>query len=268
MARPIVKIDAMYANGLTMRKLADTIAKRQKYLNETAFQSVHATAVNALKSIRTLTKVAKSKGIKVNIKRRADLHFSYSTQNGHRMMCVRDGGGSRMDKTANRIIFEVSSGIPANTVKVFEFVDSDGKSYIIASISTASAKARAQKIVAKRILAYAGLARMAVSALIVKTNSSGALPPSSFKVASVAKRETKTSDLVSQSGTKGKYVLNVFDNLRYASLALRGGSAAVDLALKKAANASIGRIKHRCKDLLLPGEIKTPFPEILKRKAS
>lgn len=63
------------------------------------------------------------------------------------------------------------------------------------------------------------------------------------------------------------YTLTCRDDLFFAQLAVNGGRGGVNLALKKAANKIAGLIQHKCKDFLLPGEVKTPFPEIRRRIA-
>ena len=102
MSRPPVRIDVSYADGKTIADLSRTLQQRMKYLNESAFQSIHATAVNALMSIRTGTRVAKATGLKVNVSERTDLVFSYTTEGG--------GGkiGSRSEARLRRAGFGVN----------------------------------------------------------------------------------------------------------------------------------------------------------------
>ena len=276
MSRPTVKFVATYANGKTLDELSATIAKRQKYLNETAFQSVHATAVNALKTIRTATRVAKPSGIKVDVTPRADLTFSYTRESaagsrGRAKMCIRSNSGVRFeDGQIGKIMFVDCHGVKAEAVKVYQFKDTGEektKTYIIAATSPSKARGCAQRIVARRVLRFAGLAKKAVSALMVKTNNKGPADAVSFRVASVAARVTSVGRVCSSGEGSGTFRLEIRDDLRYAARALKGGHAAVDQALKKAANMSIGRIKQKCGDLLMPGELRTPFPEVTRRRA-
>lgn len=280
MSKPVVKISASYADGKTLGEFSKVIEKRQHYLNETAFQSIHAMAVEALKTIRAGTRVAKATGLKVKVHPRSDLKFSYyyvtAAQTGTKAaarMCIRSSSGMRFER--NQIGHEVYAdvhGAKAASVQVYQFKDEegDGKIYIIAATSAAKARRAAQNIVARRLLRYAGLAKRAISALMVKTNTKGPADAVSARVYAKANEVTEVRNLFATSSTTGdgQYALLLEDNLRYAGRALKGGPAAVDLALKKAANKSVGLIRHKCKDLLLPGELKTPFPEVVKKRVA
>lgn len=293
MSRPSVEIKVDYAGGHTIAELSKTLQARMKYLNESAFQSIHATAVNALTSIRAGTRVAKATGLKVNLVERADLHFSYQTQGSslrisvgtgkasgmkpNRKMCLRHGADAKIAAVYSpggdeRIRFVSCHGVPLRTVKVYEFVDDCAESklkYLIAAPSAAIAKKAAREIVARRLLRYAGLAKRAVSALMVKTNTKGPSDLVSARVYAKANECTEKRDVIARDSTGGgKYALLLYDNVRYAARALKGGSAAVDVAIKKAANKTVSVIQQKCKNLLLPGELSTPFPEVTKRGAA
>ena len=279
MSKPVVKIVATYADGKTLDEFSRVLKSRQKYLNETAFQSIHAMMVETLKSIRGVTRVAKAAGIKVNVAQRSDLKFSYyslgAAQTGSKAavrMCVRTIGGTRLeDGQDGKFVFADVHGVKSAAVHVFEFkdVDGDGKVYLISATSQSRAKRAAQNIVARRLLRYAGLARRAISALMIKTNPRGPADPVSARVYAKANEVTTVRNQVAtNTDGSGVFSLIALDDLRYAVRALKGGQAAVDMALRRAANKSVGLINHKCKDLLLPGELKTPFPEITKRGAA
>lgn len=272
MANAPVKITASYANGKTLDEFSRVISKRSKYLNETAFQSIHAMAVETLKSIRSMTRVARKSSIKISLKPRQDLQFSYYYDASHPKMCLRSLNRRYNPAPNEKIRFSSCRGHGRDSVKVFEFIDDAPKEtikYLIAAPSQAIAKKDAQKIVASRLLRYAGLAKRAISALMIKTNNRGPSDPVPPHVYAKANEVTFASNkIASNSDGSGKYTLTCLDNLRYAVRAIKGGQASVDLALKRAANKSIGLIHHKCKDLLLPGELKTPFPEITKKGGS
>lgn len=279
MAKPAIKIVATYADGKTLDEFQKVLEKRQHYLNETAFQSIHAIAIETLKSVRGMTKVAKPSGIKVALKERTDLIFSYShvtaAQTGSKAgarMCLRKMSFHYEPEPSERIRFRDCRGHKKSAIRVYEFVDigADPKiTYLIAAPSQALAKKEAQQIVARRVLRFAGLAKRAISALMVKTNNRGPADAVSARVYRKANEVTTSKNqIVTNSDGSGVYSLTCLDDLRYAARALNGGQAAVDLALKKAANKSVGLIQHKCKDLLLPGELSTPFPEITKRKSA
>lgn len=60
--------------------------------------------------------------------------------------------------------------------------------------------------------------------------------------------------------------MTAFDLLDYAKLALKGGDAAINQALMKAANKIASTINKKCEKLLLFEKIETPFPEIRQKK--
>lgn len=298
MSRPQIRIDVSYADGKTIADISRTLQQRMKYLNESAFQSIHATAVNALMSIRTGTRVAKATGLKVNVSERTDLVFSYTTEGGggkigsrsearlrragfgvnvrrsdagRRKMCLRNAGGVRYEPGAGvRVVYAGVYGVPSRSIKVFDFTDDGSENrqqYIIVAPTQGKARKEAQRIVARRLLRFAGLARRAVSALMVKANNKGPSDNVSPRVMMKAMEVTEKRDLFTTgSGGGGRCALYLLDNLRYATRALNGGPAAVNLALKKAMNKTVSTIQHKCKNLLLPGELPIPFPEVTKRR--
>lgn len=300
MSRPVMDIKVTWADGKTIDALSKTLQQRMKYLNESAYQSIHATAMNALMSIRTGTRVAKPTGIKVALTERTDLVFSYTTEGGggkigsrseaklrragfginvrrsdagHRKMCLRNTGGVRYAPGAGvRVVYAGVHGVPSRAVKVFDFTDVDSENrqqYIIVASSQGGARKAAQLIVARRLLRFAGLARRAISALMVKTNNKAVGDNVSPRVMMKAVEVTDKRDILARGDDGGgKYALYLIDNLRYATKALNGGPAAVNLALKKAMNKTVSTIQHKCKNLLLPGELPVPFPEVTQRRRS
>jgi len=54
--------------------------------------------------------------------------------------------------------------------------------------------------------------------------------------------------------------------LDYATLAVEGGDAIVDMALKKAANKAASVINMKCKKILNFEQLDTPFPEVSKKR--
>jgi len=279
MSKPTVQITATYADGKTLDEFKRVLDARRKYLNETAFQSIHAMAVETLKSVRSLTKVAKPSGIKVDLTPRTDLKFSYyhvtaattGSKSGVRM-CIRGASGMRFeDNQIGKFVFVDLKGAKLASVQVYQFKDvtGDNKVYLICATSQSKAKKAAQNIVARRLLRYAGLAKRAVSALMIKTNNKGPADAVSARVYQKANEVTTVKNqIVKNPNGSGVYSLTAMDDLRYAGRALKGGQASVDMALRKAANKSVGLIQHKCKNVLLPGELKTPFPEITKKGAA
>lgn len=264
----------------TLENFARTIQARQTYLKETAEAAVTAMAMDTLRSLRAVTRVAKPASVKPTVSKRGDLKFSFtSTGSGKscaRKMCIRTAAGRRVD--AARVRYAAGCrGAKPSTISVFEFSDTyskgDGDSatalYLIAAPSAKAAKDVAQKIVASRLVRHAGLARRAMSVLMFKTNTKAPAENVTQIVDKIAKANTRVvrrdSSVV---GNSGKYSLTLHDDLLYAKNALKGGDAAITTALMKAANKSAGLISHKCKNLLGAGKLPTPFPEVVSRKAS
>ena len=63
-----VSISASFANGVRLGEIGKILQERMKWLGETARDSVAACALTVLKGIRTVTRVAKATGIKVQVK--------------------------------------------------------------------------------------------------------------------------------------------------------------------------------------------------------
>ena len=264
----------------TLENFARTIQARQKYLNETASAAVTAMAMDTLRSLRAVTKVAKPASVKPTVTKRGDLKFSFtSTGRGKscaRKMCIRTRAGQRVD--AARVRYAAGCrGAKPSTISIFEFADTYSKGngdsasalYLIAAPTAKAAKDVAKKVVASRLVRHAGLARRAMSVLMVKTNTKAPAENVSQIVDKIAKANTRVVRRDSSvMGNRGDYSLTLHDDLLYAKNALKGGDAAIRTALMKAANKSAGLISHKAKDLLKNGRLDTPFPEVVSRKAS
>lgn len=89
-----VRIHASVGNGVTLNKFAEILQQRMQYMNETARDSVVACALQALRSIRTVTKVAKLKGIKPALKLENTLYPSWTYKSGKKGVCLRIKGSN------------------------------------------------------------------------------------------------------------------------------------------------------------------------------
>jgi hypothetical protein len=67
---------------------------------------------------------------------------------------------------------------------------------------------------------------------------------------------------VEKTGNGSTFSLTAFDLLDYAKLALKGGDAAINQALMKAANKIASVINKKCEKFLLFEKLDTPFPEV------
>lgn len=293
MSKPLVTVDGASIRALDA--LSKTLAARMKYLNESVRDGAHAMLSLVLRSLRVSTKIAKATDIKVELKERGDLRFSYYATGGLRefrdkknlgettikvpvKMCVRNAGGVRIkDDSCGKIRFVDLHGVKAKTVKCFEFVDSYetggtkfADRYLIVAASKGKATRYAKTIVSRRILRYAGLARRALTVLMVKSNTNGPAEKFSQRINAKAYEVTRTAEGVKANANGGVYTLTALDNLRYAKNALKGGSADIDVAIKKAVNKCVGQITHRFKDskFFNPGDLPLAFSEVKSRRSA
>lgn len=262
------------ASQAALDALGKTIEARMKYLGETVSASCHAILGQTLRSVRAMTKVAKPGRVKVALKRRGDLRFSWWTEGGRRKMCLRTAGGVRLaDETNGKPRFAVPKGTRPDRVQVYEFDDAhDGKTdvYLVAATSKGEANAWAKGVARRRVMRYAGLARRAVGVLMVKSNTKAPIDAVSKRIDRVAYKATRTTESVVKTAGGGVYTLTALDNLRYAKKAVKGGDAAIDLAMRKAVNKCVGMITHRfsTKDFFRPGDLPPVFADIKQRKSA
>lgn len=103
--------------------------------------------------------------------------------------------------------------------------------YLILAPSTQAAKAKAKQIVRSRQMKYAGLARRAISMLMMKTSTKNVSDNVPARVSQKAKEVTNHREIIAKSndGNGGKYALVLDDNLHYALNAIKGGRAAIDV---------------------------------------
>lgn len=244
-----IQIKATTDNGLTLKELGNVLAQRMEYLHESARDSIAATAIQVLKSIRTITKVAKKSSVKVDVKHDKSIYPSFYTAGGRKIFCLRvTGSKTRYD--GNEIVKNYLK-VNCQNGHAFRFTDENGrkaKHYILIDSSMASAKRNAKQIVLRRAMRYAGLAKRAIGILMYKTNTKrvndGLLNPLvENKAAEVtSKRE---SVMKSVDGKTGTYTLVLEDALRYALNAVKGGKSQVDIQMKKAMNKVVSTINHR-----------------------
>lgn len=265
-----VKIFAAFSDGTLLSKFGEILAMRMKYLNESARGSIAATAIQLLKSIRTLTKVAKPSKVKVEVKMQDDLFPSWKTQAGRKMRCLRHKGSKQEWHGSQKVRY---ADFNSKNQRVYSFQDLQSKDkteYFIVASSSASAQKAAKSIAVRRAMRYSGLAKRAISTLMFKTNTKrvndGPLNP---KVEMVALENTSKRETIARGADGGgKYGLFLEDGLRYALDALKGGKAAVDVAGKKAMNRVASIINHKLEksDFFSKKKIDIPFPEVQKKK--
>ena len=140
--------------------------------------------------------------------------------------------------------------------------------YLIVAPESKAAQAIALKIVNRRISRNKGLAKFALGRLMNKTaqtSQGGTADKITASTRRIADEWTWTKSTAEGTANAGRYSLTLADNLDYALQALKGGQAAVDLAVKKAANKIAATIQRKCaNDFFLP-PVGVPFPELRSR---
>lgn len=276
MAESSVKIYADVGGSMTLRKFSEVISERISYLNETSRQSITASALQILRSIRSITLVAKASKIKPNLEKDNTLYPSYLKKGtALKVPCLRYKGSDKRYTGTSKVVFAET---PARGMeKSWQVYKTElehakkPKSWLIAAPTQASAKAKAKKLLTRLALRYAGLAKRAISVLMMKTYNKGVSDNVPAYVTSKAQQLTRKNEVLQKSSTNGGgvYALKLLDNLNYALLAAKGGKAQVDLQLKKAMNKIVSVINLKMKDtdkLFGPQKLQTPFPELTRKR--
>lgn len=238
-------------------------------MNETARDSIAALAINVLKSIRSVTKVAKKSKMKADVKKDNTLVVSCTTSNGKRLPCARIAGSNTRYTGKETTI--VSKSCPITQMKVFRFTDVNRKhpkNYLVFAGTIGEAKRMARNIIQRRGLRYSGLAKRAIGWLMMKTNTQKVNDVYNPLVDSKANENTSKKEVVVKSNDGGKYGLILQDDLNYSLKAIKGGRCTVDIQMKKAMNKIVSIINRKIKggDFISGKELETPFPEVRGRK--
>ena len=164
-----------------------------KYMKETAKDSIASCAITALKSIRTIVKVAKPKA-KVTVKRDTSLEVGFATEGGNRFKCVRNKAGVRYNGN-ERIVYSKSRGTKEYVYRFFDEFNKGNKDFLIVAPTIGDAKTIAKNIVQRRIKRYSGLAKRAISMLMMKTNTKNVSDNVSARVSKKASDVTSVKQI-------------------------------------------------------------------------
>lgn len=262
-----LNITAQTQDGHTLQQLSQLIEMRQKWLGETSIDSVSACALNVLTSLRTLTKLANPNKTKIQIEDLPGLKFSFYSDGGKKKPCLRFGQARYTPPQGTRVRY-LSVGKTARPFE-FKYTTPKGKviKYILVANSSSEAKKAAKGIVKARAERYKGLARRAIGQLMYKSCSMNPKDSVSQKVNQVADANSLVAQTITQTQDRAVYNLDLFDELLYATSALKNGQSDIELSVQKAMNKVVSNINRKCKDLLLWKPIETPFPELVKRRA-
>lgn len=254
-------------DGRPLSELSRLIVARSQWLGESARDSVRATAVTFLQSLRALTKMAKRNGEKIELVPSNLLVPSFRRWGGKSRPCLRvgKGGNAYTPMKGTRVIYaDGLTNFTAQKVWTAEITRGEGDrrrtyKYVVVASSQSSASRAVRNANAKRISSWRGLARLAVSALMRKAGGSST---TSGKIGAKANDNAR----VTERGAGNSFSVSILDNLSYASCAVKGGTSGIALALQKACNKSASVINRRCADLLDFKPLPTPFSEIKQRR--
>lgn len=262
-----ITIDA--GNGRTLEQLTQAIEKRMKHFSELAKDTLRATAINALRSLRGETKVASLRApVNPQITERSDLFVSCTKDGGVVHTCLRVGGAHGQRYTGPQAVYWFARGTGKNDwrrAKVFEVISEHEtrKPYFVVAYNKSGALEVERRRAHANIKGRGGLAKSLYSVAMAQlsTRSADAISPHLARILN--------SDLVQvqEIEANGALTLNIHDKLNYAKRALKHGEHSITTALQKAANKNIGMVNHA---LHQAGDIwhdlPTPFPEVAKRK--
>ena len=269
-----VNYDLRTSRGDPYTALGKVIELRKKKLFETTENAVVATMITVLRSLRAATMVAKPTRFRGQFGTTSNYFAGWATIGGKRTRVVRlgDERGPRQtgakvhvamkSKEKGGMVFVVSDAPPAMPEKYHD-------DYLLIAKSRETALKYVKERHKKRVLKYAGLARYTVAIaqglISTRVDSTGLsfVPTGKARVVAIKnlkKRITRTDTT---------YALDIADTLRYAVAAVAGGQAGIEMAMRRAANATTGMIRrkwgpnHPFDDMR---DLETPFPEIAKKK--
>ena len=268
-----VSITATYADNKPLSALNDLIAKRERFLRgETTENAVRATAINVLSSIRARTKVAdpkKAGEFGVGVMPAPGVVAGYKGVSGtrHARLVVRAHGGHEMagakvvnlagtyQRGAQLLVFVVIFKSP----KVANFFKGGYERVYVVARSAGEVRKWATNKLSNYVKRFRGMAKWALGQAQSQVHNINV-----GTIGAAAQRVALNNIIVQATGdgwNSGTFQIYVADKLDYATLALQGKSADVDLALMKAANRTAGII-NKLGRARLDETIQTPFPEV------
>ena len=226
---------------------------RRRELGETTREACVAIAVTTLRGVRSRTRLANEKRIRVKVEgREATLAVAYSKKKARGILVGIDGNPRPKvkhsvlwaEKPASRnhglTAYNVTNTVSEETGRKVEWI-------VVAGSEAAAAK-RGREQAARRIRARKGLARLALgycmSDLAVQTGLGAAVTNGGL----TGLARGNAAAVIDERGlSSGEVAVRISDRLRYASKALTGGKGAVDAALDAALNKTRGLIVSKLK---------------------
>lgn len=255
-------------DGRALDVLSGLIVARSRWLDDSARDSVRATAVTFLQSLRALTRTARKTGEKVEVVASSLLVPSFRRWGGKVRPCIRVGknGNTYTPAKGTRVVYaDGLTNISNQRVYTSEIVRGEGDRrrtyrYVVVASSKANATRAVRAANARRIASWRGLARAAVSALMRRAGGSST---TSGKIGAKANANAR----VTERGAGNTFSVSILDNLDYAECAVKGGASGISLALERACNKSASNLNRRCADIIGWQPLATPFPEVKQRKS-
>lgn len=248
-----------------LKELNKLIEQRSRLLHQSVAQSTAATAVTALKSVRAATKDArKTSKFKIKVEQTAYcVGFSYH----EKKPCLRTGKSRNSPKVVldAKVVFMTKNiAKPHLNAHVFKvtYEKKAIKPFYIACASDQAALDYAIKATKHRIDEKGTLGKNAIGVAI------GKVAQKSFQLegGKDAKAIASTISDVQEWNSGWDYTLKITDNLYYATDAVKGGQAAIDIALAKAANKAYGTLAHLAGLDFTDRFPEKPFPDIGKKR--
>lgn len=265
-------ISCATASGKSLEELSRLVALRAERLGELTKDSVVATAIDVLVSLRADTRDARD-GDKADppkrITPRRDLFVSFNNTLPYPILRTGGPHGPQLGGVHN--FYCADQNVPVSELIVFQIVPAHegAPKYFVAATSASSALKFEGERIRRRIRYYGGLAKTALGVAMAKLSTrnvdDGAASRARLTASKLSQVEIRGS--YGGAGASGEFGLTYTDHLNYAVPALKSGESGVELALQKAANKIAGMITHAAhKAGDFEHDIPSPFPDIKRRR--
>lgn len=270
MAGPVALVaTATWGPSKPLSVLNDLISRRVKDLGQTAQDAVVATAITCLKSLKNLTRQANpAVGGKPDVKEESGLVPGLKSEGDRSRRVIRVRGGAVREDISRSARW--TPAVTANPRELTSFhvfrVNPEHKTrapYLLVAVDKRDASEYEKYIVRRNKADYAGLAKTALGIAMAKISTKNEPTPTFRK--NIEKSKIIAVNIEGANG--GKFGVTVHDKLGYSIPALRGGAAAMNVALMKAANKVAGQLAQGLKRIgSFEQPIPTPFPEVKRRR--
>lgn len=274
-------ITATWGDRRTLTELEKALRERVRVCKETTESATIATAINVLRSLRAETSVMSARKPKV-IEGRYNVVVSatdykagwaYPGKGNPRGRRVARSGNAATDFIDGKKIVNLAGAwtkgekVDVYRLKIFNTASETQKAFCDCHCFAKSeddVMLYSRRRIASRSGQYRGISKRAIGLAMHRISAGqGAKDATSAAVARLVERVVNVNTF-GNGKDSGNFSLSVEDGLPRAALALKSGRAGVALAMKKAANATIGRINKMLESPL--DKIPTPFPEVTGRK--